>query len=91
MNRQTINAIMKFSVTVMLLSVFLFFLIDKDAFSFVPVCISMFFCSLVFTLCVIYLRFFNEDRLDKKPFAISLAVWYGIVAVSAVIKFVFLG
>lgn len=79
MNKNTTLTILKFSIVIMLLSIFLFYFVDIAEPQFIAVCITMFFCSLVYVLAINKLRKDEINPIDNRKALIAIIVYLIII------------
>lgn len=91
MNRNTIMAIIRYSIVIMLIALAMFFWLDISAPGFVAVSITMVFCILVFSFGLIRLILDEENGLDKKKAAIVFVVYVAVCAVAVAVKLIWSG
>lgn len=74
----------------MLLALVLFFITGVNEATFLPICLTMTFCFLIFLFAVIRLLKDGENPLEKKKALIAIIIYLLIISISILIK-IFLG
>ncbi len=78
MSRSTVMTLIRYSIVIELLALFLFFWLEPWESGFVPVCITMMFCGGCFAFGLLRLIRDEENPLEKKRAAVVLAVYAGV-------------
>ncbi len=86
MSKSTVMALIRYSIVIMLLAVFLFFWLDVWEPGFVPVCMTMVVCAGCFVGCVLRLMFDGENPISKKRGGLVLAGYFGVCLVLVAVK-----
>lgn len=87
MNKSTVMTIIRYSIVILLLALFLLFWIDAADPGFVAVCITLVFCYGCFVFGVIRLLRDEESSLSKKRAGIILGVFTAVLLAAAALKY----
>lgn len=87
LNKNVVKGIMSFSLVILILSVYLFYITKITDTTFLVNCLTIFFSSLVFCSCILSLYFIYKS-IDKKKMVICLSLFLMILLVLIVVKFI---
>lgn len=86
MNKSTVMTIIRYSIVILLLALFMFFWVDVSDPGFIAVCITLVFCYVCFVFGVIWLLRDEESSLSGKRAGTILGVFTAVILAAAAVK-----